>query len=488
VTGTRNDGILKQIMPPKPPMVSKNLTEQKDAGYLKMTKSLLITLSIVLSYSQISGRIYSQALPSHRSMETLTARYFKNSNNPSVAMEFFSAFLKLPSNERVDLWLRDTKRSYLTEGNIRDVMIIHCLDTIPDLMDIVRNRKGEDRLLALHLLVDMERFVPLKDLPLKIEFGKIRDWSAENSKDMGRKGGILSLRTPIDGKRIGSQAKDLIYWAANLSEDQDLRFHGRDQSGLLYEDLKSLRLDELIERWKTAISKLGKRRGYFYYSDETVLIENIERILMENVNAVVPAMARILAEDRNAYIRDSAFFFLYQADIYGMRLRRSLAGQRAIGVMRQAMQAKMLRPENCTQNARYSIWQGFVGQAFGDKTMLGDATFLSVIAMAFEQYYGENATLLFDSQIPAKANALNPEMKRFVTHLTLVDPSFPSWEFTLTGMSGYEAILHPRFKQKIERYHECWKNFKANHFVISEEKLDPEVLKLKLPIDEPSKK
>jgi hypothetical protein len=156
--------------------------------------------------------------------------------------------------------------------------------------------------------------------------------------------------------------------------------------------------------------------------------------------------------------------------------------------MRQALTDKRLRPENGTQNARYSIWQGFVGQAFDDKTMLGDVTFLSVMAMAFAEYYDEKAGMVaVDEKIRTKAYAVSQEMKNLVTYLTGIDPSFPSWEFTLEGISGYEAIVHPRFRQKIARYYECWKQFKAKQFVLPNEKLDPEFLKLKLPVGKPTK-
>ena len=456
-----------------------------------MGNLLLITLSIVLSYSAFSSRMSGQEMSKEdrTTIDAVTARYFRDSNNPSVAFEFFAAFLKLPPKARVDLWLRDAKRSHLTEGNVKDVMIIHGLDAVPNLLDVVRTRKGEDRLLALHLLCDMDRFVPMEDVPLKVDFGTVRDWSSQDSKDRGRNGGILSLATLIDGKRIGTQAKEFIYWAAQQSEDMDLRFHAREHSGLLYQDLKALPLEELIRQWRFAVSKAGKSLGPFYYSNDTILVHHIDRVLMENIDTTVPAMIKILAGDEDAYVRDAAFFFLYRADVYGMRLRRFPAGQRAIGAMRQALEDKRLRPENCTQNARYSVWQGFVSQAFDDKTMLGDVTFLSVVAMAFAEYDGEKSVAVpVDDKIRTKAYAVSPEMKRFVTYLTEIDPSFPSWGFTLEGLSGYEAIVHPRFRQKIELYYGYWKQFKANQFVVPEEKLDPELLKLKMPIGEPTNK
>lgn len=53
-----------------------------------------------------------------------------------------------------------------------------------------------------------------------------------------------------------------------------------------------------------------------------------------------------------------------------------------------------------------------------------------------------------------------PEVKRFIAYLTEIDPSFPGWEFTYVGDTR-DAMLHPKFRAKMARYYEHWKQFKA---------------------------
>jgi hypothetical protein len=45
-----------------------------------------------------------------------------------------------------------------------------------------------------------------------------------------------------------------------------------------------------------------------------------------------------------------------------------------------------------------------------------------------------------------------------VSFVTEVDPFFPSWEY---NYFGDDEIMHPYYKQRIARYYEQWKRFKA---------------------------
>jgi hypothetical protein len=78
-------------------------------------------------------------------------------------------------------------------------------------------------------------------------------------------------------------------------------------------------------------------------------------------------------------------------------------------------------------------------------------------ATALKQMYG--VPLALDNSEAFLSRTL-PELRRFVSFLTEVDPYFPSWEFTFVGDMS-DTMLHPRFKVKMARYYEQWKRFKA---------------------------
>ena len=59
------------------------------------------------------------------------------------------------------------------------------------------------------------------------------------------------------------------------------------------------------------------------------------------------------------------------------------------------------------------------------------------------------------------------EMRTFASYLTKADPSYPSWEYTYIGDVLWAPVMHPRFKQKIARYYEQWKQFKAQRGSVS---------------------
>ncbi|MBZ5495369.1 MAG: hypothetical protein LAP85_03125 [Acidobacteriia bacterium] len=448
---------------------------------LAMASFVLMSSSVIMARARV-GHGNEQA-----SYDAIIRRYFSDSTNRGNQEEFFKLFATLPPSRRVELWLRDEKENPLDGGNIRDVMIIQGLDCVPCLMDICLRRRNEDRALAMHLLSEMDRFVAMKDAPLRLDFGTVRDYSRRDSKERGWNGGMVDRFMQLDGRRIGIQAKDLLYGIAEQEKDEDLRVFAREEIGLLYADLRKASLSELVERWKSLITKVSTsfvRKPL--YSKDTSELRQLRRVLMESARELIPVMTNILSNDGSAAIRNSAFDFLMRADVEGIRLRRLPEGREAIRMMRQALASKRLRPENQTQDAQYYIWQSLAAQVFDDEESIADFMFRYVIGEAFRVYCGEATTIPTD---PTKAvPKITPEMKRFFSYLTAVDPSYPSWEYTIDGIDGADAILHSRFKQKITRYYECWKQFKANQFVVPQEKLDPELLNLKMPIAEPTKK
>jgi len=65
---------------------------------------------------------------------------------------------------------------------------------------------------------------------------------------------------------------------------------------------------------------------------------------------------------------------------------------------------------------------------------------LTLIGRAFDEYFGEHT-----------GGIAIPLRRPFIAYLTEIDPTFPSWEFPST--TGDSDVLHPRFKEKIARYH-----------------------------------
>jgi len=45
-------------------------------------------------------------------------------------------------------------------------------------------------------------------------------------------------------------------------------------------------------------------------------------------------------------------------------------------------------------------------------------------------------------------------MNGFISYLTRIDPTFPSWEFPSAGSE--DDMLHPKFREKLARYHEAF--------------------------------
>jgi hypothetical protein len=409
------------------------------------------------------------------SYDALIKRYFNDSTNRDNQEEFFKIFAAMPPSNRVELWLRDEKDNHFEGGNIRDVMIIHGLDCVTCLMDVCRSRKNEDRALAIHLLSEMDRFVAMKDAPLRLDFGTVRDYGCRDSKERGWNGGMIDRFMKLDGRRIGIEAKDLLYKIADQEKDEDLRIFTREEIGLLYYDLKQAALSELIDRWKWLIirSTTSIMRKPIY-SKESSELTQIRRIMMDSAFELIPVMTDILSKNSNAAVRNAAYSFLAGVDVKAIRLRRISEGREAIRVMRQALAEKRLRLENQTQDAQYYKWQGAVAQLFDDEESIGDSMFRFVVAEALRAYYAKATTIPTD---PTKTvPKITLEMKRFFSYMTVVDPTYPSWEFTSDGIHGADSTLHPRFRQKIARYYECWKEFKANQYAVPEERLDPELI------------
>jgi hypothetical protein len=175
---------------------------------------------------------------------------FQNAPEHHQEEDFLRSYLALPPGQRIKLWRRPQGIASrgLAQHGMNDALIACGMDTVPYLADLVRGGGVIDRIHALELLCDMDRFVPVPELPLPEVGGTIYVKAL-------RLDGRLNPFMGVDGRRIGNVGFAVVQWAAEQTRDKDLRFHARKSSGLLDEDLRRLSLDEQMRQWRGAMAK-----------------------------------------------------------------------------------------------------------------------------------------------------------------------------------------------------------------------------------------
>ncbi len=395
-----------------------------------------------------------------KALDAAMKAYKKHIGHDSETSALMRMFPTLPPSEKAKVWLQLYKRSPLGDQFIRNVMIVQGLDAVPILADLVRHGQGGDRFLALEMLCSLDRFLPDDQIPLTGVSGTVRDYSCETWAAQLKHGGEVNPFASVDGHRIGTEAQGIVCWAADQVEDQDLRFHARAYTGLLLQDLRAWPTAAVLEKWTTAVTQARQLSSLPYSNDWTLWIDQTQMILMERPQESIPAMTRAVRESPDPFVRDRAASFLRLVDHVVVRLRGTEEGRQAI----EAMCARYRRPDlaqfekleepHVLTSIRKAVWEDVWWFHLPRLT-----------ALAFEQYYGE---VTRPNVMPKElAKQINPEINRFMTYLTWVDPWFPSWEFTDYGY-GWQAAFHPRFKAKMARYYEVWKEFKARDFVLPE--------------------
>ena len=359
------------------------------------------------------------------------------SQKPSRATEYS----KLPPQERVRLWLKQGGfyAGYSLEGiGMQNELIVRGLDTVPYLAEIVRGGNGYERLGALSLLCKMDRFVPAQRLPEGVP-GRELFGGSESV-------GILDNLMIVDGRRIGQVGIEAVRWASEQTKQDDLRFHAREYSGLLNEDLRKLSYDEQFAEWRKSAAKC---KGYPGMNDDCKRKDLLGDILREKMPETLSRLIEIVEHDPNAYVREEAISLIAYIDKSTVRLRATENGRRAIEAIQQAVLRCKQKPNLDDREDCDDYWQRVSSQFFDDI----DAMSLNWI---------EILDTLYGLQLKEKRHglqSLSPEGRRFVTYLTQVDPNFPGWEFP---HHSWEYVMHPRFRTKWQRYYEQWKRFKAS--------------------------
>ena len=302
----------------------------------------------------------------------------------------------------------------------------------------------------------MDRFVPLEELPFP-------EWGTNIYIRHIGTGGNLNPLMQVDGRRIGKDGLEVVKWAAEQTEDKDLRFHARLESGLLEEDLRKLPLNEQVKQWRDAVAKSKGILGIAGDTDLYNLAYYLRAVLIENAPISIPPLIELLDHETDGYVREEMLTLFILIDSDRMRLRATEAGRQAIEAVRRALERGRMKPVYTTREEREKYWQWFSAKVLGDDIDTSHHSRWSVIALALQKFYGVKATVQSYTTPTIHVIQASPEMRQFVTYLTKVDPFFPSWEYTYA--TGDDETLHPRFTQKIERFYEQWKKFKAQQQV-----------------------
>lgn len=332
------------------------------------------------------------------------------------------------------------------------LLIVRGLDTVPYLVEIVRSGKSsQDRLYALKMLCDMDRFVAAEQLLLPELGGSI-------FREEIFTRGLLDKFMIVDGRRIGPEGYATVRWAAEQTENQDLRFHARDYSGLLEQDLRQLSTGEQFRRWRAAVIKSKGLLGVD--PDAETLMFRLGYLLVQRAPDSIALLANTLDHDSDGYVREEAIHLLHLVDEYRMRLRSAEAGRMAVAAIQRALERGGLKPVYTKRSERENYWRKIASEVFDDNLPLDNQSDWALYALALERFYGVKATNQCYTTPELRIIEAKPELRPFIAFLTASDPFFPSWEYTDVGW-GWEEVLHPRFRQKVARLYEKWREFNS---------------------------
>jgi hypothetical protein len=369
---------------------------------------------------------------------------------------FISDFLQMSPQDRVRLWENSNTwknrntMAHVLQGEMLQALVAVGTDAVPYLLEVARKERGYLQIGALETLCDMDRFVADKDLPFRPGVGPI------HIRPLGISGTINKLQ-PCDGRRIGKEASEFIRRAAEQEKNKELRFHARECLGLIEKDLRQLSIEGTFQRWQQALirSKGGVASGNY---DESRISEILAQILIERGPDSLPQILDLLEHNSNPYLREGALHVLVTTDSCRMRLRGTELGRRAIEAIRHTLETGSIAgPALQEKSARDNYWKLLSQQFFDDDL----STWTWDLARSLEAIYGEKLTIVTHFGMITHVEA-TPEMRRFVTFLTNVDPYFPSWEYTNCGLV-YDQVLFPNFKAKMDRYHEQWVRFHSGN-------------------------
>ncbi len=418
----------------------------KQNRFFKLSVRLILSIFFAVLVS-VSAAGQTASIP-HSQDCTQQAKNLSAFSPSPVDAAFLNCFAQLPPQERLRWWKSGTNSLNANSG-MTDVVMAQGTDAAPLLAEIVRDNMSPYRFYALKLLCDMDKFVPVEQLPFP------------HNLYTGPVNGMSNSFMVVDGRRIGPEAYATVKWAAAQMGDEDLRFNARKYSGLLDQDFAQLSLADVVVRWREAAIKC---RGLEGLGVKDCSIEHhLDGVLIARAPTSLPALSEMLQHDPSGYVREHAIVIVRSIDNKIVRLRGISEGREAIEAVRRAVERGGLRPTYTKKELRKELWENLEAQFLHDywhirdKQNAGISLDWYIYAKALHKLHGA------ETENPPIASAgredVRPEIRRFITYLTEIDPYFPSWEFVHPGFA-WEGLTHPQFRQKIARYYDQWKTFK----------------------------
>jgi hypothetical protein len=210
--------------------------------------------------------------------------------------------------------------------------------------------------------------------------------------------------------------------------------------------------NELVVRWRAELGKLADPMYAGSDSSETgELVRVLKRALAEKGLEGATAMSLLLDKETKPWARENEIKMIGFLDGAAVRLRGSQNGRDVIQTVERTLANKQLRRYKSKKD-RQEYWKRLQDSFFKDDyTIPGTARdhWAMLIGLAFDQYYGEHVLISTRDRGPTFLRA-----NEFMTYLTNIDPTFPSWEFAST--LSEEDMFHPKFAAKMARYHAMW--------------------------------
>lgn len=370
--------------------------------------------------------------------------------------DFIVPFANLSPKERIQVWKEKWEENHWYILKIEDVLVFFGTDTVPYLAEIIRNGKGETQLRALEILCRIDRFVPANQLPVPE-----MDWLVSFGPDGKKHFGASNEFMIVDGRRIGKEGLEVITWAIDQTKNKDLQFHARYESGLLEQDLEKLSIQEQIAQWRQAIVKC---QGIYHVDpDAGLLYSLLTKLLVKETPQSLPLLLDLLEKESNGHVRSTILNIFSLTDTCRMRLRATPLGQKVIKAMEKAYTVGNIGPGYTRKGDRVNWWLRLEKNMYEDDDL---TLFWWRIAQGMESLHKVNVT--------DRNGMPTEEIRQFAIYLTEKDPSYPGWEYTYVAAFGYpDQVAHPKFRQKIARFYEAWKEFKKQQLQPATQDTDP---------------
>jgi hypothetical protein len=356
-------------------------------------------------------------------------------------------FLQLPPAERIGYWKNHEEIGVITP--LHDALVVVGTDTVPYLISLARGNSKHWRIEAVKLLCDMDRYVSSMDTPLAEAGGRVVVSPIHEE-------GYVNPFILVDGRRIGADGHAVVKWAAEQTKDRDLRIYAREYAGLLQKDLEQLPLAQQVSLWQDSSRKStgGHNTNAVepYYT-----FHELSKLFTSEGKSVLPLLSDLLKQEKDEWVRESIISELENIDQYGVRLRATEEGRKAIEAVRAVLAKSNVKPGRHTREDREARWNEFSAVVLKDRWEINGNSLAYIIGLAFEAFYDEKTIQREPGD--TRGPLAKPIIIDFIKFLTSVDPTFPRWEYSYSGFFQNVQVVHPKFKAKMARYHEQWKKF-----------------------------